>query len=143
VPPAREDVPPFLDFAPLQNGAARLKSATSRFETAYAALPADSAGLDRADAGRLNALLLRAERSLAPAGGLPRRPWYLQLMSAPGWYTGYSAKTMPGVREAIEAKRWGEAEAQAAVLGRALEGEAAVLDQASGLLEEAARARRR
>ncbi len=135
VPPAREDVPPFLNFAPLQNAAARLKSATSRFETAYAARP-DSSGLDQAAADRLNALLLRAEHALAPPAGLPGRPWYAQLISAPGRYTGYGAKTMPGVREAIEAKRWGEAEAQAGVLGRALEAEAAVLDTASTLLEQ-------
>ena len=48
--------------------------------------------------------------------GLPRRPWYRQLLSAPGWYTGYSPKTMPGVREAIEDKRWKDAEAGAAAL---------------------------
>ena len=64
------------------------------------------------------------------------RPWYRQLLAAPGWYTGYAAKTMPGVREAIEGKRWAEAETQAAVLGRALEQEAAVLDEAAALLEE-------
>jgi N-acetylated-alpha-linked acidic dipeptidase len=139
VPPAREAVPPFLNFAPLQNGAARLKSATSRFETAYAAMPADSSALGADAADRINALLLRAEHSLAPAGGLPRRPWYLQLISAPGWYTGYGAKTMPGVREALEAKRWDEAETQAAVLGRALEAEAAALDTASALLEQIAK----
>ena len=72
-----------------------------------------------------------------PTAGLPRRPWYRQLLSAPGWYTGYSAKTLPGVREAIEGKRWSEAEEQAAALGQALEAEAAVLDQAAELLERA------
>jgi N-acetylated-alpha-linked acidic dipeptidase len=130
VPPARENVPPFLNFAPLQNGATRLKSATSRFETAY-----DVSALDSAAVDRLNALLLRAEHAVAPAEGLPRRPWYRQLISAPGWYTGYAAKTMPGVREAIEAKRWSEAESEAERLGRALEQEAAVLDEAAEVME--------
>ncbi len=92
---------------------------------------------DSTTVGRLNELLLSAERALAPERGLPRRPWYRQLLSAPGWYTGYSAKTMPGVREAIEAKRWDEAESQAATLARALEAEAVVLDSASALLESA------
>jgi N-acetylated-alpha-linked acidic dipeptidase len=134
--PAREPVPPFLDFAPLQNGAARLKSATSRFENAYAvAVKADGFGPDSGASSRLNALLLQAERATAPEGGLPRRPWYRQVLSAPGWYTGYGAKTMPGVREAIEAKRWPEAEAEAVRLGQALEAEARVLDEASVLLE--------
>jgi N-acetylated-alpha-linked acidic dipeptidase len=134
--PAREPVPPFLDFAPLQNGAARLKSATSRFENAYAAaVKADGFGPDSGASSRLNALLLQAERATAPEGGLPRRPWYRQVLSAPGWYTGYGAKTMPGVREAIEAKRWPEAEAEAVRLGQVLEAEAQVLDEASALLE--------
>ncbi|MEO7474021.1 MAG: transferrin receptor-like dimerization domain-containing protein, partial [Gemmatimonadales bacterium] len=59
-----------------------------------------------------------------------------QLLAAPGWYTGYSPKTMPGIREAIEAKRWTEAEEEARKLGGALEDEAALLDQASALFEE-------
>ena len=138
VAPAREVVPPFLNFAPLQNGATRLKSATSRFETAYgAAFAGDGPRLDDGEADSLNALLVRAERALAPAEGLPRRPWYRQLIAAPGWYTGYAAKTMPGVREAIEAKRWSEAEAQGEALGHAFEQEAAALDEASDLLERA------
>jgi N-acetylated-alpha-linked acidic dipeptidase len=135
VPPTREPVPPFVNFAPLQNGATRLKSATSRFESAYTSAMKDGAALDSTRAARVNAALLEAERRLAPAHGLPRRPWYRHLLSAPGWYTGYSPKTMPGVREAIEGKRWSEAEEQAAVLGRALESEAALLDQASEALE--------
>ena len=138
VTPAREAVPPFLNFAPVQNGANRLKSATSRFETAYAAaMTADSSTAAAARTDRLNAFLLAAERALAPEDGLPRRPWFRQLLSAPGWYTGYSPKTMPGLREAIESKRWDEAEREAAELGRALEAEAAVLDSASAVLEQA------
>ena len=140
VPPAREQVPPFLNFAPLQNAASRLKSATSRFEVAYtAAAKGGGLTLDSARTVELNALLLQAERALAPGTGLPRRPWYRQLISAPGWYTGYAPKTMPGVREAIEGKRWSEAEEQAAALGAALEAEAAQLDKAAELLEQAGR----
>jgi len=136
VPPAREPVPPFLNFAPLQNGANRLKSATSRFEAAYTAATKDGGlALDPARAAELNLLLLQAERALAPESGLPHRPWYRQLLSAPGWYTGYAPKTMPGVREAIEGKRWSEAEDQAAALGKALEEEAGVLDKAAEMLE--------
>ena len=135
VAPVREPVPPFLDFAPLQNGAARLKDASARFERAYTTAMRDGGtALDTASVARLNALLGQAERALAPADGLPRRPWYRQLLSAPGWYTGYSPKTMPGVREAIEDKRWKDAEAAAAALGQALEREAGVLEQAAGVL---------
>jgi N-acetylated-alpha-linked acidic dipeptidase len=140
VPPAREPVPPFLNFAPLQNAASRLKSATSRFEVAYtAAAKGGGLALDSARTVELNALLLQAERALAPGTGLPRRPWYRQLISAPGWYTGYAPKTVPGVREAIEGKRWSEAEEQTAALGAALEAEAAQLDKAAEILEQAGR----
>ncbi len=142
VPPGREEVPPFLDFAPLQNGATRLKSATARYESAYTAESKRTVALESARARQHNALLLQAERALAPAEGLPRRPWYRQLIAAPGWYTGYNPKTMPGIREAIEAKRWEEAEHQAAALGTALQAEAAALDRAAELLEQAARAAR-
>jgi N-acetylated-alpha-linked acidic dipeptidase len=136
VPPAREEPPPFLNLAPLQNGATRLATAATRFEQAYATLMKNGGtSLDSAGTARLNALLFRAERALAAGDGLPRRPWYRQLLAAPGWYTGYAPKIMPGVREAIEAKRWAEAEAQVAVLGQALEAEAAELDRASAMLE--------
>jgi hypothetical protein len=42
-------------------------------------------------------------------GRLPRRPWFEHLIYAPGAYTGYGVKTIPGVREAIEQKKWKEA----------------------------------
>ena len=80
----------------------------------------------------------RSVRLVVPGEGLPRRPWYRQLLSAPGLYTGYVAKTMPGVREAIEGKRWDLAEAQAGILGGALVAESEFLDRASALLEQAA-----
>jgi N-acetylated-alpha-linked acidic dipeptidase len=135
VAPAREPVPPFLDFAPLQNGASRLKEASARFERAYAlAMQGGAAPLDTARIARLNALLNQAERALAPPAGLIRRSWYRQLLAAPGWYTGYRPKTMPEVREAIEGKRWKEAEAGAATLGQALERQAGLLEQAAGVL---------
>ena len=105
-PPAREEPPPFVNLAPLQNGARRLEAAASRFEQAYAAVMKESGtALDSAGTARLNALLFRAERALAAGDGLPRRPWYRQLLVAPGWYSGYAPKTLPGVREAIEAKQ--------------------------------------
>jgi len=130
VPPPREEPPPFLNLAPLENGSARLAAAASRFEAAYATGMGDD-GLDRERAARLNARLLEIEHALAPAAGLPRRPWYRQLLAAPGWYTGYAPKSLPGVREAIEARRWSEAEAQAAVVGRALLEQAELLEQAA------------
>ncbi len=135
IAPGREPMPPFIDFTPLQNGAGKLKEASARFEKAYAAaLREGAAPLDSAGRERVNGLLGAIERALAPAEGLTQRPWYKQLLSAPGWYTGYNPKTLPGVREAIEGKRWKDAEAGAVTLGQALERQAALLDEASAAL---------
>ena len=97
----------------------RLKSATSRFETRLRRRPCGRRcrARHRHPGQSSTRCCSRAEHALAPAEGLPSRPWYRQLLSAPGWYTGYAAKTMPGVREAIEGKRWDEAEAQAGRAG--------------------------
>jgi len=66
---------------------------------------------------------------------LPRRPWYKHMIYAPGVYTGYNVKTIPGVREAIEQKRWQEANEQSARVGKVLEGEAALIDSAAAEVE--------
>jgi N-acetylated-alpha-linked acidic dipeptidase len=132
VMPAVEEVPPDLNFAPVQNGLRRLAAAADRYEQAFSAA-SDSGGAALAGAAiaEVNAMMLQTERLLAPPEGLPRRPWYHHLLAAPGWYTGYAPKTLPGVREAIEGKRWQEAEQQAVVLGRALEEEAKLLERAA------------
>jgi N-acetylated-alpha-linked acidic dipeptidase len=67
----------------------------------------------------LNADLIRSERLLTDERGLPNRPWFEHLLYAPGFYTGYGVKTIPGVREAIEQKKWSEADEQIARLRRA------------------------
>ncbi len=72
--------------------------------------------------GEANAVLMRAERTLAPDGGLPRRPWFTHLLYAPGMYTGYAAKTLPGIREAVEAGQWDVAEEQTRRAASALRG---------------------
>jgi N-acetylated-alpha-linked acidic dipeptidase len=85
----------------------------------------------------LNAKLIQSERKLTTAGGLPRRPWYKHAIYAPGFYTGYGVKTIPGVREAIEQKQWEEAERQIAIAASVLEDEAALIDATATELEEA------
>jgi N-acetylated-alpha-linked acidic dipeptidase len=57
-------------------------------------------------------ILIQSERKMLNEEGLPRRPWFQHAFYAPGFYTGYAAKTLPGVREAIEAGDWREAAAQ-------------------------------
>jgi N-acetylated-alpha-linked acidic dipeptidase len=77
---------------------------------------------------------MQAERQLTDDAGLPKRPWYRHLLYAPGFYTGYAVKTMPGVREAIEQKEYAGAEIEIARVAKALEREAALLDSISSSL---------
>jgi N-acetylated-alpha-linked acidic dipeptidase len=83
----------------------------------------------------LNARLIQSERQLTDPAGLPRRPWYRHLLYAPGFYTGYAVKTLPGVREAIEQKAYAEAEAEIVRVARALDRETALIDAAAADLE--------
>ena len=91
--------------------------------------------MDRASVTAVNAMLKDVERTMTSAEGLPKRPWYRHLLYAPGFYTGYSVKTMPGVREAIEERSYAEAEAEVVRVAKALDREAALLDQSSADLE--------
>ena len=54
-----------------------------------------------------------AERDLIEPAGLPDRPWYRHVIYAPGLYTGYGVKTIPGVREAVDAGNYTRAAEQA------------------------------
>ena len=131
VPPAIEPVPPFLGFAPLENGVEALARSAERYEKALA-----KAVLGRAPLGSINQTLIQSERQLTDSTGLPGRPWFKHQIYAPGVYTGYGAKTIPAVREAIEQKRWAEAEAYIARVGRVLAAEAALVDSAAAELEQ-------
>ena len=130
-PPSEEPVP-HLNFAPLENGIARVRAAVEAYDAAAKAR--GGAPVDGAAAAELNAILRGAERALTREEGLPGRPWYRHQIYAPGRYTGYGVKTLPAVREAIELRHWGEAEEQAVVVGRTLEGFAAHLDRATAVI---------
>jgi N-acetylated-alpha-linked acidic dipeptidase len=125
-PPARE-IPPYLNFAPLDNAAAALNQAAAQYSKALAAAQVKSFAPGRLQT--INQQLALAERKLTNEQGLPRRPWMKHLLYAPGWYTGYSAKTLPGVREAIEEGRYTEAEEQVVLVARALQDETAWIEQ--------------
>jgi N-acetylated-alpha-linked acidic dipeptidase len=134
VAPPREEVPPHLNFAPLENALVALQRSADRYGKARAA--AEGRGLARDVLSRVNALLIRSERALLSPGGLPRRPWYRHVLYAPGTYAGYGAKTMPGAREAIELKRYAEVEPEIARIAKALQDEAALIDSAAAELEK-------
>jgi N-acetylated-alpha-linked acidic dipeptidase len=129
-----ERVPPALNFALLENAAETLTQAAARYrKAADAARPKAAANLPVIR--QVNVRVMQAERQLIDGAGLPRRPWYRHLLYAPGFYTGYAVKTMPGVREAIEQKEYAEAESEIGRVAKALEREAMLLDGASAQLE--------
>ena len=68
----------------------------------------------------LNKILYQAEQKLMVDGGLPKRPWYRHTIYAPGYYTGYGVKTLPGIREAIEQRNWKEAQEQIEIVSKAI-----------------------
>jgi N-acetylated-alpha-linked acidic dipeptidase len=133
VAPARAETPPFLNFTPFENALAALTRSADRYEAAFSR--AWFAGVPPETARALNRALIDSERRLTDPSGLLRRPWYKHLLYAPGVYTGYGVKTVPGVREAIEAKAWAEADAEIARVARALVSESAHVDEMAAMLE--------
>jgi N-acetylated-alpha-linked acidic dipeptidase len=132
--PQHEAVPPSLNFAPLENAAAELTRAAERYKKAAArARPGIASHPEIVRA--VNARLIQSERQLTDPAGLPRRPWYRHLLYAPGFYTGYAVKTLPGVREAIEQKQFAEAESEVVRIARALDRETALIHAAAADLE--------
>ncbi|HET9305373.1 MAG TPA: transferrin receptor-like dimerization domain-containing protein [Candidatus Sulfotelmatobacter sp.] len=135
VAPPREEIPPHVNFAPMQNAVEKLTRSAERYRKALAQKQ-EALGDTQAESLRaLNALLIESERKLTNEDGLPRRAWYKHLLYAPGVYTGYDVKTVPGVREGIEQKRYAEAEQEITRVAKGLEDEAALVDSASQMLE--------
>ena len=130
-------VPPYLNFAPLDNADAMLTQSADRFTKALAARANGGLALDPQALAQLNTLLIQSERKLTLDAGQPGRPWYRHQIYAPGAYTGYGVKTLPGVREAIEQDNWKLAEEQVPVVARVLEDEAALIETMTGLLGQA------
>jgi N-acetylated-alpha-linked acidic dipeptidase len=112
-----------------------LRKSANAFDAAYArALPKTSSAAP-ARLAAINDLLFHSERTLMLANGLPRREWFKHAIYAPGAYTGYSVKTLPGVREAVEADHLEEASQQAEEVAKVLRNLNAQLIEAQRLLE--------
>ena len=138
VPPKPEEVPPYLNFAPLENATDALTQSAQRYRKALEKANANGgATLAGASLSSVNALLIQSERKLTNPEGLPGRPWYKHEIYAPGVYTGYGVKTMPAVRESIEQKKWKLADEGIVEVGRILAGEAALVNSAAAELEKA------
>ena len=112
--PEKKQTVPYLDFAPLQNELAALESTIKIISK----IDVSKLSIERRNS--LNKRLMLAEHVLTSEEGLPRRSWYKHQIYAPGFYTGYGVKTLPGVREAVEEKNWKEAQEQVAKLAGTL-----------------------
>jgi N-acetylated-alpha-linked acidic dipeptidase len=125
-PPQTKDEIPTVDFSALTTALDALKASADKLAVAIST--ASAANIDHK---ALNEELYRAEQQLLSADGLPRRPWYKHTIYAPGFYTGYGVKTMPGIREAIEQRNWPEAQQQIAVAAQTITALAKYLDKAA------------
>jgi len=131
--PVVESVPPSINFAPLDNAASALSQAADRYKKS---LEAARSRMTPDQIRAINKGLIQSERHLTDTGGLPRRPWYRHMLYAPGFYTGYGVKTMPGVREALEQKNYAEAEREIVRVAEALTREAQLIDGLTQALEQ-------
>jgi N-acetylated-alpha-linked acidic dipeptidase len=140
LPPPKEAVPPFLNFAPLENGLAALERTTELYDRALARAGENGgAALARAVLRDANARLIAVERALILNDGLPNRPWFKHQIYAPGFYTGYGVKTLPAVRESIEQKQWRQADEQIVRVGKVLENAGEAIQGATAELTRAAK----
>jgi N-acetylated-alpha-linked acidic dipeptidase len=126
-PQVKEPVP-YLNFAPLRNGLDRITSLADDYD-ARAAVQ-----LSEDQRRRINQLFKDLERQLTRPEGLPRRSWFVHHVYAPGFYTGYGVKTLPGVREALEERNFGEAQEQIDKLGEVFNDYADHMQQIIGTL---------
>lgn len=137
VPPPQAPVP-FLNFAPLQNAVSRLQQSARVYDRAMNDFTTSSKPMPVEQKRALNAILMKTERALTRSEGLPRRPWFIHQIYAPGFYTGYGVKTLPAVREAIEQRDWQEAAEQVEIVARVIEGFADEIDRATAIVAAAA-----
>jgi N-acetylated-alpha-linked acidic dipeptidase len=113
--PAVKDTVPTLNFTALKTALDSLKKNAGKLAENWQKQSQTDANHDK-----LNQALYHAEQELLSADGLPRRPWYKHTLYAPGFYTGYGVKTLPGIREAIEQRNWPEAQQQISVVAAAV-----------------------
>jgi len=135
VTPPKEPPATGLNFTPLQNALTRLQQSTRNYDAALRDASTSTRLKSRDTQQLLDSALRQIETALVDERGLPRRPWFKHMIYAPGFYTGYGAKTLPGVREAIEQHKWNEAAEQIAIVASTLERTASQIDRATSVVK--------
>jgi len=135
LPPEREAKVPFLNFAPLDNALLTLKQSAKACDDACARAVRSDSKTGEAQLARVNSLFQSLEQTLLHQAGLPGREWYRHMIYAPGLHTGYGVKTLPGVREAIEQRRWPEVDQYMNIIAGVLNTYSERLDEATAALD--------
>jgi N-acetylated-alpha-linked acidic dipeptidase len=127
-----------VDLAPLRQSVEKLKRVSDDYDRALRSFAQNAVFAAERPPGlkELNKLLYQSERKLLSEAGLPRREWFKHQIYAPGFYTGYGVKTLPGVREAIEQKNWTEALEQVKVVSRTIDSFSAQIEAAARKLRK-------
>jgi N-acetylated-alpha-linked acidic dipeptidase len=137
VAPPKEQVPPYLNFAPLENGVAAYERAAKRYKTAFSKLAESNPTVwDSPELKAINQQLILTERTFMTTEGLKERPWFKHQIYAPGAYTGYGVKTIPAVREMMEEDKWADADQGSVTAGSVLMKQASLVDSIAAELEK-------
>ena len=131
-----------LDLAPVRAALAKLAVAADDYEKALGRLnrlAAEDVARLRAKLGEVNETLYRTERAFRHDAGLPKREWFKHLAYAPGLYTGYGVKTLPGIREGIEQEQWDEARSFVPIVADAVRKLTSDVHRATAMLKEIVR----
>ncbi len=126
--PKQKDEVPYIDFSPLQNALTSLQKNTDTLNSVW-----HKADSTQSNHDALNKILYHAEQQLLLVNGLPKRSWYKHAIYAPGFYTGYGVKTLPGIREAIEQRNWKQAQEQIILAAEAINKLSNYLVKAAGI----------
>ena len=134
LPPKRLDAVPDFDFDPLDAAYSRLKASAWNYEKALNKFKRGS--LSAEQKAQINYLLKNVEQSMQRENGLPRRDWFKHMIYAPGYYTGYGVKTLPGIREGLEERNWDEVDLFIGEVSKALDRASSTINNATNILSE-------
>jgi N-acetylated-alpha-linked acidic dipeptidase len=135
-PPKRLPDVPTVDLSALDRAVKDLDASVQAYEKAYGHQVAAGLAIPPDQLTKINSLMLTMQRYLLRERGLPGRPWYKYVVTAPGIYKGYGAETLPAVHEALDAHEWSRAEQGAVMTAGVLDHYRGQLDKLTALLIE-------
>jgi len=128
-----DEVPSF-DFSSLDAAFSRLKASAWNYERNLSNLKKGSLSVKKK--AEINNILKNVDQAMVSEGGLPRRDWFKNMIYAPGFYTGYGVKTLPGIREGLEQRNWNEVDTYIQEVAKTLDRVASKINSASKILKK-------